>query len=38
VNFAIITEPLRGITVAGIHISQCDGKVDEEKIEVIDAP
>jgi len=38
VDFAIITEPLRGIAVAGVHISQGNGEVDEEKIEIVYSP
>ena len=38
VHFAIITEPLGGITVVGINVLQGDREVDQEEVKIINTP
>jgi len=38
VHFAIITEPLRRITVVRINVLQGDREVDQEEVEVVNTP
>ena len=38
VDLAIITKPLRRVTVAGVYVCKRDGKVNEVKIEVVKTP
>ena len=38
VDLAIITKPLRWVTVTGIYVCKRDGKVNEVKIEVVKTP
>lgn len=38
VHFAIVTEPLRRITVLRIDVLQGDREVDQEEVKVVNAP
>jgi hypothetical protein len=38
VNLAIIAKPLRGVTVVRVDVCKCNREVDEEEVEVINAP
>lgn len=38
VHFAIITEPLRGETVARINVLEGDREVDQEEVEIVNTP
>ena len=38
VHFAIVTEPLRRVTMVRINVFQGDGEVDQEEVEIVNTP